>query len=152
MKKITLYQDGDSYVLATGECPKGFKDFLFMTWTGPSPDALSEGVTPLDDLNKLEKVEDVPDEWRLAFINKGLLKPAPVVKRKKKRKVSATDEFVGHMAAGTDPVTAAVVSGIIDKPSLTVIEPTQGQSLSCSLLTMFIVYVVVCAIGLMILG
>lgn len=160
MKKTTLYRDGDSYVLATGESPKGFKGFLFITWTGPTPDALGENVTPLEDLKKLEKVEDVPDEWRSAFIDKGLLKPEPVkpVKRKKRRKVSEADEFVGHMAAGTDPVTAAVVSGVIDKPSLpvepllTVVEPTRGQSLCRSLLVMCFVYVVACAIGLMILG
>jgi hypothetical protein len=119
--KTTFYKDGDNFLMATGESPKGFEKVLFVVWEG-SIDNLKEGVRTTEQLKKLEKVHvDEIDCWADAFAKAS----GVVIQKATKRKAGSTsarrdtplDEFVGHCAAGTDVVTAAVVSGIIDEQS-----------------------------------
>lgn len=70
MKQQQFYKDGDAYIGATGECPKGFKDAIFVVWEG-SPANLTEGIRTADQLKKLEAVDTIPNAWGLAFRAKG---------------------------------------------------------------------------------
>lgn len=105
--KRTFYKDGDGYIMATGKCPPAFKGVMFIVWEGLI-DNLKEGVRSLDQLKKLKKVDDVNWEWLDAFAEAAGFDAKPA------RKDTPLDEFVGHCAAGTDPITAAVVSGLMD--------------------------------------
>lgn len=67
----------------------------------------SEGLRTVDQLNKLDKVEDKP---RTPHCQSG----TPRKKRTPKRD-DRWVECAGHMAAGTDPVTSAVASGLFDR-------------------------------------
>lgn len=67
MTELRQYPDGRVLAL-TGECPKGFKNFLFIGWTG-SPDKLEEVVVEKSKLPPV--VEDIPSEWKTALKSKG---------------------------------------------------------------------------------
>ncbi len=121
--KRTFYKDGDKYIMATDECPKGFKGVLFVVWEGEI-DSLKEGVRTPDQLKKLERVDEVDREWLNAFAQAAGFDAEPDERATTKPKVEPApsrrdtplDEFVGHCAVGTDPLTAAVVSGLFDAP------------------------------------
>lgn len=116
--KTTFYKDGDNFLMATGESPKGFEKALFVVWEGEI-DNLKEGIRTTEQLQKLEKTNDIPDIWLDAFVAASGLVIQKAVKPKAapspSRRDAPLDEFVGHLTAGTDVVTAAVVSGIIDE-------------------------------------
>lgn len=120
--KRTFYKEGIGYIMATGECPPAFKGVMFVVWGG-SVNKLEEGVRSLDQLKKLEEVDEVPRDWLSAFADvAGFdIEPVPETKPSKPRTNSRDrdtplDEFVGHCAVGTDPITAAVASGLFDQP------------------------------------
>lgn len=99
----TFYQDGDSYIFATGKYPKGFAKVLYIVWEGPL-DNIQENVQPVDQLAAMTKVKakDVPDEWWNAFAQASRLVEA---------REEQFEEFVAHCAAGIDPITAVAASG-----------------------------------------
>lgn len=129
--KPVVYKNGDGYILVTGESPKEFKDYLFVVWEGPI-DGLTEGVKTRDELKQLEQADEVPDEWIDAFVDATAVcldhlrgcdpapEPAESSPRRSARRAAPArrdnemDEFIGHCAAGTDPITAAVASGVFD--------------------------------------
>lgn len=114
-KQLEFYRDGDKYLVLTGESPKDFKDFLFICFKGDTPASVKEDVVTRDDLPKLTKVADVPDDWADAFEAAGIEMPEVEVVEPPKRRASKRqkqDELVSHLAAGTDLYTAAVVSGV----------------------------------------
>lgn len=129
--KTVVYKNGDGYILATDESPKDFKGYLFIVWEG-SVDKIVEGVRTKDELQQLEKANEVPDEWIDAFAKAtGLCldhlrgcdpapEPAESSPRRSARRAAPArrddqmDEFVMHCAVGTDPITAAVASGVFD--------------------------------------
>jgi len=114
-----FYRDGDKFLMTTGECPKGFKGSLFVVWEGPI-DALKEGVKTQEQLKELEKVDDIDKEWLDAFAKAAGFDAEPVQKSEPKpavpsaRRDTQMDEFLGHCAVGTDPITAAAASGVFD--------------------------------------
>jgi hypothetical protein len=112
----TFYQDGDSYIFATGKYPKGFAKVLYITWDG-SLDDVRENVQPSDHLGTLTKVKakDVPDEWWNAFAEASKLFEV---------RDGQFEEFVAHCAAGTDPITAVAASGWeVTNPCIEVTQP-----------------------------
>jgi hypothetical protein len=121
--KRTFYKEGDRYIMATGECPPAFKGIMFVVWEGKLG-ALKEGVKTLDQLKKLEEVDEIPEKWLDAFAGAAKLdldshKPKPEAKHTRaapSKRDTPLDEFVGHCAAGTDSITAAVVSELFDEP------------------------------------
>ena len=102
-KQPTFYRSGDTYVALTGESPKDFKDYLFVAFTGNDPNSVSETCISRDDIQKMTKVDDVPADWADAFEAVGLKAP--------RNTTEASELWVGHMAAGLDPFTAAAASG-----------------------------------------
>jgi len=124
--KQKFYREGDGYLMVTGESPKGFKGILFVVWEGDIDD-LKEGVRTLDQLKDLEEVDDIDWEWYQAFAQRAGFDPEPKhveVEKPKRKKTRANSrrrdaplvEYVAHCAAGLDPVTAAVASGVMDSP------------------------------------
>lgn len=121
--KQQIYRDGDRYVALTGKCPKGFKDVLFVTFTGPDASSVTEGVMGKDELAQMESVDEAPEDWSDAFEAVG-------IKRRKRStfpssvrppRYDTEEEFFGHVAAGTDLFTAAAVSGY--EPESPTVEP-----------------------------
>lgn len=157
--KPTIYKTNDGYILATGESPKEFKDFLFVVWEGPI-DGLAEGVKTRDELKKLERADEVPDKWIDAFADAAGVcldalrgcdpepQPAkPPIRRSARRAAparrdNAMDEFIGHCAVGTDPITAAVASGVFDNEHETECNFNPGVFWVCVLFSA-VVYVMV---------
>ena len=122
--KRKFYRDGDGYLMVTGERPNGFKGILFVVWEGDIDD-LKEGVRTLDQLKDLEEVHDIDWEWYQAFAERAGFDPEHEPVEKPKRKSARTNsrrrdtplvEYVAHCAAGIDPITAAVASGVMDSP------------------------------------
>lgn len=124
-RQLEFYRDGDRYVATTGECPQGFKDFLFLTLVGETPESVTETCYQGDQFTKLTQIEgaDVPDDWAEAFEKLGVTvprfepepepEPEPPKQRRRHEPVVSEDEqeFLMHLAAGTDMLTAASVSG-----------------------------------------
>lgn len=113
---IKFYKDGDGYLMATGECPKGFEGVVYVVWTG-EPGKLKEGVRTAGQLKQLEEVHGVDRDWLDAFAEVA----GPAEKAEAKRvaraaaqRKSSMDEFIAHCAAGTDFVTAAAASGVME--------------------------------------
>lgn len=155
--KPVVYKNGDGYILVTGESPKEFKDYLFVVWEGPI-DGLTEGVKTRDELKKLERADEVPDKWIDAFADAADVcldalyrhdpEPEPEAPVRRVRKATAAprddqmDEFVMHCAVGTDPITAAVASGVFDNEHETECNFNPGVFWACVLFSA-VVYVVV---------
>jgi hypothetical protein len=146
--KRAFYKEGNNFLMVTGECPKGFEKLLFVTWEGEI-DSLKEGVKTQDQLKQLEKIDAIPDEWLDAFVEASGF-DADTIQKVTKRKARASasrrdtplDEFVGHLAVGTDPVTAAVVSGLIDdEPVESHVDESFNACLMCACVSIsFILY------------
>lgn len=103
--KQQIYRDGDRYVALTGKCPKGFKDVLFVAFTGLDPSSITEGVMGKEELAQMESVDEVPEDWADAFEAVG-------IKRQKQKKVSPPpppkqDEFALYVELEPEPVVPA---------------------------------------------
>ena len=66
---MDFYKSDDSYVLTTGESPKGFRNVLYIAWSVEDDGGIMECVLSVADLAAMTSVEivDVPDEWYNAF-------------------------------------------------------------------------------------
>jgi len=98
MKKPTQYIE-DGKIITIKEWAKGMKNVLYVVLEEDG----SEGLRSVDQLKQLEMVREEP--------------VVPRVKRQRRaRKGERLTEYAGHLAAGTDPVTAAVVSDVFNEP------------------------------------
>lgn len=112
MKQTTEYfRDHDRYVAITGEAPKRFPG-LVVAWTGDTPESIAETCLSVPTVREMIQVDEVPTEWATAFEAQG------ITPRKRSTYPSSVrpprrdeEEFVAHMAAGADPLTALVASG-----------------------------------------
>lgn len=69
--KQTYFKDSDGrYYGLTGEQPKGMGN-IFVCYTGPSFDSISETIVTNHDLSKLEQVTVLPSDWQAAFAKVG---------------------------------------------------------------------------------
>jgi hypothetical protein len=68
---MDFYKIDDSYILLTGESPRGFRGVLYAAWHGHAIDSFDETVLSVAQLAAMTPVEiaDVPDEWYNAFSN-----------------------------------------------------------------------------------
>jgi len=98
-----FYQNGDAYVALTGESPQDFEDYIFVAFTGKDPESVNETCVSRNDIQKMIKVDNVPADWASAFEAVGIEVP--------RNTTEDTELWVGHMAAGLDPFTAAAASG-----------------------------------------
>ena len=98
--KQQIYQDGDRYVALTGDCPRGFKGVLFVTFTGPDPSSIAEGVMGKDQLAEMESVDEVPEDWMDAFEAVGI--------RRKKPAAPKRDEFAFYVELEPESSVAPV--------------------------------------------
>lgn len=97
--KQQIYQDGDRYVALTGECPQGFKNVLFVTFTGPNSSSIAEGVMGKDQLAQMESVDEAPEDWMDAFAAVGI---CPM----KQKKLPKQDEFALYIELEPEPVVS----------------------------------------------
>lgn len=114
--KHSFYKDGNKFLLNTGESPKGFEKVLFVVWSG-GIDNLKEDIRTTDQLEKLEKINEVPDEWLDAFAAAAhitLPKPKAKAPKPAPTRRQQTNVFVDHLAAETDLVSAAVDSRLFE--------------------------------------
>jgi len=107
MKPIKYIESGE--VITMTEWAKGMKNVLAVVTEADG----SEGLRTVDQLKKLDKVEEPKAEPK----PKSTPRCRSGAKRKKQtpRRDNRLAEYAGHCAAGTDPVTAGVASGLFDR-------------------------------------
>jgi hypothetical protein len=74
MPKYNFYADNNKFVLVTNKSPKGLSGILYIVWKGDI-DNLTETAMSVSEIQKLQKVEDIPDDWYNAFASKVGLDP-----------------------------------------------------------------------------